>query len=144
MTHIERSALLPYSAEKLFDLVNDVESYPEYMDGCASAEILNENAQQMDARLSLKKGGLSFSFVTRNELARPESITMKLVEGPFDSLNGTWTFAALASDACKVKLELTFKLASSAASKAAEKVFESVAANQVNALCHRANLKFGV
>src|SRR5688572_16491757 len=110
MIRIQRSALLPYSAERLFDLVNDVAAYPDFLEGCTGAIILESSEQSITARLHLKKAGISQSFATRNQLQRPEKITLQLVEGPFEQLQGEWRFATLAEDACKVSLDLSFHL----------------------------------
>jgi len=148
MTRIERSALLPYSAEKLFDLVNDVRAYPQYMEGCVGATVMMENETIMEAQLELRKGGISQRFATRNRLEKPQKIFMELLDGPFETLQGEWTFKTLASDACKVSLYLQFQmqqdsLHQTVAQKAAEKLFESVAGNLVDALCKRANALYG-
>ena len=143
MTRIERSALLPYSAEKLFDLIADIESYPDYMDGCVAAKILKQEGNIVEAQLDLKKGGVSQRFSTRNYLQRPQKITMALVEGPFDSLQGEWYFKSLAEEACKVSLDLNFTMNSSLANKAIENLFENIARNLVNSLCRQANKQFG-
>lgn len=148
MTRIERSALLPYSADKLFDLVNDVVAYPQYMDGCVSAIILSQTETTMDAQLELRKGGISQRFATRNQLEKPHKIIMELLDGPFDSLHGEWAFKMLASNACKVSLLLQFQakqdsLHQNVAHKAAAKLFESIAGNLVDALCKRANSLYG-
>lgn len=146
MIRIERSALLPYSAEKLFDLVNDVSAYPQYMDGCVNAVVLSHSEAVMEAQLELRKGGISQRFATRNQLVKPHKIVMELLDGPFDSLHGEWTFKTLAQDACKVSLHLQFQTQqkpANVAHKAAGKLFESVAGNLVDALCKRANSLYG-
>ena len=86
MTSINRSALLPYRARQLFDLVNDIESYPRYMDGCVGAQVLNREEGLVEARLDLSKGGVSQSFTTRNRMVDAQHISLELVEGPFDQL----------------------------------------------------------
>jgi len=143
MIRIHRSALLPYSAERLFDLVNDIAAYPDYLEGCTGAMILENSGQSITARLHLKKAGISQSFATRNQLTRPEKITLQLVEGPFEQLQGEWRFATLSEDACKVSLDLTFHLQNTVAHKAAGKLIESVAGNLVNAVCQRAKMLYG-
>jgi ribosome-associated toxin RatA of RatAB toxin-antitoxin module len=143
MAVIERSALLPYSAQQLFDLVNDVSSYPQYMNGCVGAEVLHQDDQRMDARLDLKKKGISQSFATRNTLQSPETITMALLDGPFEKLEGQWRFDALASNACKVTFELEFVMNSQLAGKAAGKLIESVAMDLVASVCDRAGTVYG-
>jgi len=68
VSRVDQSALLPYSAAQMFALVNDIEAYPEFMDGCLGAEILDEQADTVTARLDLGKAGLRYSFTTRNTL----------------------------------------------------------------------------
>ena len=89
-THIQRSALLPYPAQALYDLVNDVASYPQFLPWCSSAEILESTEVLMRASLGVAKGGLSQHFVTRNTLVPGRSIEMNLEEGPFTKLHGLW------------------------------------------------------
>jgi ribosome-associated toxin RatA of RatAB toxin-antitoxin module len=143
MIRIQRSALLPYSAEKLFDLVSDIPAYPNYLEGCAGAVILESSEQSVTARLHLKKAGISQSFSTRNQLYRPNKITLALVEGPFENLEGEWRFVTLAEDACKVSLDLTFRMQHTIAHKAGGKLIENVAGNLVNAVCLRAKTLYG-
>lgn len=143
MTRIERSALLPYSAGQLFALVDDIETYPQYMEGCVGARVIQRGENWVEARLELRKAGISQSFSTRNRLFQPERIEMELIEGPFDSFQGEWVFRHLAENACKVSLDLQFRLDSKVAHAAAGKLFESVACNLVNALCQRANTLYG-
>lgn len=137
-TRIARSALVPHSAEEMFDLVADVMSYPAYMDGCVGAEILNSESSEMLARLDLKKAGIRQSFVTRNQLYYPRRIELVLEEGPFLSFHGGWDFMPLGELGCKVSLELVFVLNNRLVSRAAGRVFKSVADNQVASLTRRA------
>lgn len=143
ITRLAKTALLPYPAEQLFDLVNDIAAYPQYMDGCVGATILHADADIVEARLQLSRAGISQSFATRNRLLRPQTIDMALLEGPFTSLSGRWQFNALAPEACKVSLDLQFELDGKLASLAAGKLFEGVASNLVDALCRRAHALYG-
>jgi len=135
---VNRSALVNYSAQQMFDLVNDIEAYPHYMDGCVSAKVLKREGDWLEARLELSKAGVSQSFVTRNQLQAPESMSMTLVDGPFKYLKGCWRFTALNETACKVSFDLEFELQSKLLGMAVGKLFESVASKQVDALCERA------
>ncbi len=143
VTRIAKTALLPYPAEHLFDLINDIEAYPQYMDGCVGARILAAEAELIEARLELSRAGITQSFATRNRLLRPQTIIMELVEGPFRSLSGRWQFDVLAVSACKVSLDLQFELDGKLASLAAGKLFEGVAGNLVDSLCRRAHALYG-
>lgn len=143
MTRIQRSALLPYSAERLFDLINDVERYPEFMDGCVGAKLLSHEGEIMVARLDLAKGPLRQSFTTRNHLQPPNVIQLGLEEGPFSRFSGSWRLEPLGAHGCKMSLDLEFELASKMMSLAAGKLFQSVADRMVDAICLRARTLFG-
>ena len=135
---VERSALVAYSAQQMFDLVNDIEAYPQYMDGCVGAQILSRGDNWLEARLELSKAGVSQSFVTRNQLQPPHTMSMDLVDGPFKYLRGVWRFTPLGDQACKVTFELEFELQNRLLGMAVGKLFEGVSNKQVDALCARA------
>lgn len=144
MSHsVQRSALVNYSAQQMFDLVNDIEAYPQYMEGCVGARILKREVDWLEARLELSKAGVTQSFVTRNYLQPPTSMTMTLVDGPFSRLQGCWNFSPLGDSACKVSFELEFAFKNRLLAMAAGKVFESLANKQVDALCVRAKQVYG-
>jgi len=137
-TEIHRSALLLYPAQLMFALVDDIESYPRFMDGCVGAEVISRNEDFVEARLHLAKAGIRQSFTTRNRLQAPDSIDMELVEGPFEVFEGRWSFEALREDACKVSLTLSFRLSNALIGRAARQLFESVASGLVDSVCRRA------
>ena len=83
MATVKRSALVMHSAAQMYSLVNDVASYPQFMDGCTGVEIFEHTDSSMLARLDLKKAGVTLSFMTRNTLRAPETIEMSLEDGPF-------------------------------------------------------------
>lgn len=143
MSIIDQSALLPYSTGQMFALVNDIEAYPEYMDGCIGAEILETTGNQVTARLDLGKVGLRYSFTTRNTLVEPESMTMALVEGPFRHFEATWTFRALNENACKVSLKMEFEFATGLVDAVMKRLFDTTSRNLVNAVCQRAQECYG-
>ena len=144
MAHsVQRSALVHYSAQQMFDLVNDIEAYPHYMDGCVGAKILRREADWLEARLDLQKAGVTQSFITRNHLQPPTTMTMTLVDGPFSKLHGCWRFAPLSDTACKVSFVLEFEMKNRLLGMAVGKLFEAVANRQVDALCTRAQTVYG-
>ncbi len=143
MTQIQRSALLPYSVQDMFTLVNDVAQYPIYLDGCVGAEVLSAEGDMMIARLDLSKKGIQQSFTTRNHLEIDQRIHMELVDGPFKRFSGEWLFTALSDSACKVSLTLEFELTSMAMKMAAGKLFNKVSSNLVDALSKRAKHVYG-
>lgn len=143
MTIIQRSALVPYAADAMYRLVNAIDAYPQFMDGCVGATILAQDETQMEARLELAKAGMRYSFVTRNRLFPPNRIELTLIEGPFDKFNGEWTFQALQEHASKVSLHLEFELSSRLLGFAARKIFDGIANQMVDALVKRAHAVYG-
>lgn len=142
-TQIQRSALLPYPARSLYDLVNDVARYPEFLPWCSASEVFESGERHMLARLSVAKGGLSQQFVTRNVLSPGESIEMNLEEGPFKHLHGLWTFKALNEQACKISLDLSFDYAGPLVRASLGPLFNQAASSMVDAFCQRAKQLFG-
>lgn len=130
--------MVSYSAQQMFDLVNDIEAYPQFLDGCVGARILARGDNWVEARLELSKAGVTQHFVTRNELVPPVSMSLQLVEGPFQYLRGAWQFVPLAETACKVIFTLEFAMQNRLLGLAVGKLFESVTTKQVDAVCARA------
>ena len=143
MTQVDRSALVLHSAAQMYDLVNDVKSYPSFLPWCSGAEIIEQAAQQMVAKLNVAKGGFKYSFITRNSLVEPNRIKMELVEGPFSNLSGYWHFTELSEDACKVNLKLDFDFKGKLAGLAMGKVFNQIAVAMVDAFCAQADKRYG-
>lgn len=139
MATVKRSALVPYSANAMYRLVNDVESYPQFMDGCTSVDLIEHTDQLMRATLFLKKAGMEVSFTTRNQLVADTSIQMILQDGPFKTFNGLWQFKPLSDCACKLTLDLEFEFKSRTLARLATGMFSGVSNNLVDALCKRAD-----
>ena len=142
MRRIERSALVMYSAEQMFALVNDIAAYPQFMEGVSSTEIIHADENMIEARVDVSKAGIKQSFVTRNRLEAPVAMYMELVKGPFSQFEGAWHFKALNDEACKVSLELAFEFDNMILDLAAGAWFESVANQQVDSLCERAKVVY--
>lgn len=143
LTKIERNALVAYSDERMFGLVNDIERYPEYMPGCVGASVLTRGEGWLEARLELSRLGIKQAFTTRNTLSPPHSMTMDLVDGPFKSLTGEWQFQRLNDSACKVIFHLSFEVSNPLLALTLPKFMQQVASEQVDALCQRARTQYG-
>lgn len=136
---IERSALVPYSAEQMFSLVDDIALYPEFMEGCVGSEELLRTDAVVEARLDLKKSKIKQSFVTRNKLFPSHRIEMTLVEGPFRVLEGVWQFEQLGDLGCKVSLHLSFEFKNKILDLTVSPWFESIGGTLVGSICKRAD-----
>ena len=143
MTHIKRSALLPFPAERLYDLVNRVEHYPEFLPWCSKAEVLSESDEQMRARLTVGKAGIHQSFTTRNDLVPGKRIDMHLEDGPFSELHGVWEFQALNEQACKITLDLQFNYSGTLVKATLGPLFKHAANTMVEAFSKRAHELYG-
>jgi ribosome-associated toxin RatA of RatAB toxin-antitoxin module len=142
-THIHRSALLPYPAQALFDMVNDVASYPQFLPWCSASEVLSATATEMRASMTVAKGGFSQRFITHNQLVPGERIEMLLEEGPFRKLHGIWEFKVLNETASKISLDLTFDYAGPLVKLTLGPLFNHAANTLVDAFCTRARQLYG-
>jgi ribosome-associated toxin RatA of RatAB toxin-antitoxin module len=143
MPQVRRSALLPYSAAQVFDVVGDIERYPDFLPWCSAAQIVSNVEREVVAELTIKKGRISEHFTTRNVLTYPELIELQLVEGPFKRLAGMWRFTGLAALGSKVEFELDFEMSGSLIQKALGIVFAHAAGTMVDAFCTRAGVVYG-
>ncbi|SFU26939.1 type II toxin-antitoxin system RatA family toxin [Xenorhabdus koppenhoeferi] len=138
MPQINRSALVPYSVEQMYKLVNDVTSYPDFLPGCVGSRVISSSNNEITASVEVSKAGISKIFVTRNTLFDNKSINMQLVDGPFRKLMGGWNFTPLSEDACKVELHLDFEFTNKLIELAFGKLFKELAGNMVQAFTQRA------
>jgi len=130
MREIHRSALVPYTTTEMFELVNDVEAYPEFLPWCKAASVSELGEQDREASLEFSRAGLHRRFTTRNHLDPAHRIRMELVNGPFRVLEGSWRFQPLGEAGSKVILDLRFEFAS----RLLEAVFAPVFAEVMNSL----------
>ncbi|NVJ62133.1 MAG: type II toxin-antitoxin system RatA family toxin [Gammaproteobacteria bacterium] len=138
MPKVEKSALVPVSAEKVFNVVNDVESYPSFVDGCSAARIIESSEVEMTAKLQISKAGYVNEFTTRNELVKGECIKLTLVDGPFDYLVGEWRFQSLDEHACRVNFTLDFKFKNKLMGMALNGIFKNLAESMMSAFIEQA------
>ena len=138
MPTVERSARVQYSAEQMFDLVNDIEQYPKFLHWCRGARIDLKQGNTVEATLDIGVLGFHQSFRTRNTLERPHRIGIDLVSGPFRRLRGEWRFVAAPDGGSDISLTLAFEVTLSPFGAVFAKVFEELAAAQMTAFTERA------
>ena len=132
MIQIRRSALVVQTPERMFDLVNEVEAYPRRFGWCAGAAVLARDEDGMTARLDARIAGITQSFTTRNRTERPNRILMNLVDGPFSTLVGEWTFIALGLSGCKIAFALDFDYSGRLTAPALRLGFQNLADRMVD------------
>ncbi|MBF7073002.1 type II toxin-antitoxin system RatA family toxin [Glaciecola sp. MH2013] len=143
MPSIERNALVAYSTEQMFALVNDVNAYEDFLPGCEKSTVLEQSDEHMLASMVLSKAGVRQTLTTKNTLIKNAKIVMDLSDGPFKSLTGGWTFTPLSDDACKIELKLNFVFSNKLMELAFGKIFNALANNMVNAFSQRAKEVYG-
>ena len=143
MRKVRRTALVPYSAKEMFQLVDDVEAYPEFLPWCNDAAVQSRDEETVVATLELHKGGVSKHFTTRNSLKPFDAIDMALVDGPFRHLDGGWRFRDITDDGCEVSLELEFEFDSRIVDLMFGRYFEDILSALVDAFTRRAAAVYG-
>jgi len=135
---ITRSAIVPHSAQAMYVLVEDIESYPRFLPWCADATVHERHPGETRATLTARLPGLRQSFTTRNENRPAEAIDMRLEEGPFRAFSGAWRFRPLAHESCEIEFTLEYEMASRALAKLLEPLFDRIANTMVDAFTRRA------
>ena len=143
MHNISKSAIVPYSCKEMYQLVNQVDRYPEFLDWCTSTSILNQTEDQVTASVKINKSAFNQSFTTINKLTPNKRIDMQLKDGPFSHLSGYWKFTKLNNSACKVELQLQFDFSSKLVDVAISPIFSSIANSQLDAFVQRAKYVYG-
>lgn len=143
MPTVKRSARVPYTTEQMFDLVNDVESYPKFLHWCKGARIDSQYGSAIEATLEIGALGFRQRFRTRNTLQRPDRIGIDLVSGPFRRLRGDWRFVPVDGNGADISLTLTFEVTLSPFGVVFAKVFEELAVAQMTAFVERAKKIYG-
>jgi len=143
VTRIVRSACVPYTPQQMFELVDDVEAYPQFLPWCAEASVHRRDAGRVTATLVLAKGRLRHALTTENRMQAGHSIRMELVEGPFRQLHGLWRFEPFGEQGCRVSLEMEFEFSSRVLALTLGPVFSQIANSLVEAFRRRAVHRYG-
>jgi len=141
MKTVHKSVLIWYSAAEMFALVTDIASYPQFLPWCDQSAVLAESENGMTAKVGLSMAGLKQSFTTQNTHIKGRQVSLKLVEGPFSKLEGTWEFTPVGKNnerACKVEFALNYDFDNPALAALVGPVFDKIAGNLVDAFVKRA------
>lgn len=142
MTVVKKSRTVPYTCEQMYNLVNDIKSYDDFLPYFSHSEVHFQDDDEVQATLTISAAGMSKSFTTHNRLQRNKMIEIRLVDGPFSHLEGFWRFEE-EGDGCTVLFDLEFTFASGMFSMFLEPVFEQVTNRLVDAFCERAGEVYG-
>jgi ribosome-associated toxin RatA of RatAB toxin-antitoxin module len=139
MITVARRALVPHSAIEMYDLVEDVASYPAFLPWCSGVDVELREPDRTVATIRIDFRGVRQAFTTENEERRGERISMRLVRGPFAHLAGEWRFTQLGEAGCRIDFDLAYQLASPLLQRLAGPAFDHVANTFVDAFVRRAD-----
>lgn len=138
MPNINRSILVNYTAEQMYQLVNTFELYPEFLPWCNKATSRPISDNEVEGTIYFSHGIINKSFTTLNTLEPNQSIHMQLVEGPFRHFEGTWRFDQVDPKSCELTFDLAFEFSSPIIAMAAGPIFQSAIGSMVDAFVKRA------
>jgi len=140
---VQRSALVAYSAEDMFDLVERAEHYPAFLPWCTAATILERDDAVVAARIAVAWHGVNFEIVTRNPKMRPEWLSVRMQRGPFRRFDGDWRLRALGPSACKIEFALHCEFDNALLRGVAGPVLDRVTGRFIDAFVARADVIYG-
>jgi ribosome-associated toxin RatA of RatAB toxin-antitoxin module len=144
MKEVKRSALVPYTAEQMFALVEDIERYPQFLPWVSAAQLLERTPSEVVGRLEMHRAGMREVITTRNVLTPHREINLALVAGPFRTLAGRWTFEPIGEGrGTRVGLSIRFEFANPMLSLLLSRTFEKSCNELVDAFVARARAVYG-
>ena len=138
MREVKRSALVNRPPAQLFALINDIESYPQFLPWCTHARVLSRTADEIIATIGVRQGTLHGEFTTRNTLQPDRRIDMSLVSGPFRTLAGEWRLTPIDPEGCRVELTMRFAFSHRLTALLFEPKFAATIGSLVDAFVARA------
>ncbi len=143
MALVEKSVLVGYSARQMFDLVDQIEHYAQFLPWCGGTAVHSREDGSVIATIHIDFHHLKQSFTTENIRQAPNSIQMRLREGPFQQLDGLWRFTELTQEASKVELRLHYEFSNKLIENLVNPVFSLIAGSLVDAFVERAERMYG-
>lgn len=143
MRETTNTALVPYTVDQMFALVEDFERYSQFVPWVTSSLLIERDADVVVGRLEMCRGILRETFATRTVLNRPREITLSLVEGPFKAFEGRWTFQPIGDLGSKVSLFARFEFSNPVAAALLSRTFEKSCSELVDAFVARARSLYG-
>lgn len=144
MALVEKSVLVLHTAQQMFDLVDGVELYPQFLPWCGGTDVKWRDEASTVATVMIDFHRIKQSFTTENTKQIPSLIEMKLQDGPFRHLDGSWRFTALNESACKVEFRLHYEFSSKLLESLVGPVFNHITSNFVDAFVERAEKVYGI
>ena len=138
MPKLSKSAIVPHACETMFELVDRVEAYPQFLPWCAGVQLIERSPEITSARIDISWRGLETSVATRNAKRPPEAMALEFLEGPFESFTGEWRFAKLGDAGCRVEFSLDYTFSNRALELALGPLFAHIMGEVVDRFVARA------
>jgi ribosome-associated toxin RatA of RatAB toxin-antitoxin module len=148
MREVRRSALVPQTPAQMYDLVNDVARYPDFVPWCPAVQIHEQGPEFIVATVEIERAGVRTSVTTRNAMVPGERIDMALAGGPLRHFDGRWSFVPIRAPGvdgqpgelrgCRVELLVHFEFRHAAVGLVLNRLFESSWDSLVDAFVRRA------
>jgi len=143
VSSVSKSAVVPYTAEQMYNLVNDIESYPEFLPWCTNAVVQDRSIDSLTASVSLATGKLKQTFTTKNRMQPGQRIEVNLIKGPFKHLQGHWTFEQAGEKLCRIELNMQFEFKNKLLKLTLSTVFNQFMNSLVGSFIDRAKQIYG-
>ena len=139
MPTVRKTVIVPHPAEAMYALVADFERYPEFLPGCRQARVLERHPREVKGVLVIDYRGFRSEIATRNRMVRGESITLELLDGPFERFEGHWRFEPLGDEGSRVSLDVEYTFSSGAVQALMAPVFGHITGTLVERFVARAD-----
>lgn len=143
MTSISKQLLVPFTAQQMYDLINDIEAYPQFLPWCKSTTVHTKSETVLEATICLAKGPLSHSITTRNSMQPGVQISMVYSAGPFKSCAGAWQFIEQANNQCQIIFNFQYEFSNRLTAFAIEPIFFPISNTLIDAFYQRAIQVYG-
>jgi len=136
---VRKTVLVGHSAERMFDVIEAAERYPDFLPWCAGATIVSRSDAEVVADINVDFHGVRFGFRTRDPKRRPGWMAINLEHGPFRAFGGTWNLTPLAAEGCRIDFELHYDFDRTPMARLARPVFDRIANALVDRFVARAD-----
>ena len=140
MARINKKTNVKFSANQMYSLVNDIETYPDFLPWCTDANIISSDEATLTASISISIGRIKKIFTTLNTMREGISINMILIQGPFKELNGQWIFQDNSEGGSTVSLEMQFEFKNKLLKYTFGTAFKKIIDSLVDVFIERANV----
>ncbi len=140
MAHYSDKKILPYTPQRLFDIVIDIDKYQEFLPWCKHSEVIDRMPDQNKLYASVSVGYLFYSemYVSKVIYEKNKRIEAIYVDGPFKDLKTLWEFKSMGEGACELSFTVDFEFNTSVLNTVAEHLQDQISTKMVDAFVKRA------